>query len=146
MAELLFDSLSASGIVKRGMGSAQESFTHLTHTSMAHIVTMPTDTVVTRTAPSIGAQIVWFIAGIVEILLGLRFLLRLFGANPLATFSGFIYDLSAPLVQPFFSVFRTSVVAARTLEWPTLLAMLVHWLVAYLIVRLISALSSPTTP
>jgi uncharacterized protein YggT (Ycf19 family) len=40
-----------------------------------------------------------------EVLLGLRFLLRLTAANPDNTFAGFIYALSEPFVRPFSTLF-----------------------------------------
>lgn len=83
-----------------------------------------------------GASIVWYLLGIVEVILGLRFLLRAFGANPAAGFTDFIYRASAPLVDPFFNVIRATRVETGILEWSSLLAMAVYWLLAWAIVRL----------
>ncbi|MBD0337257.1 MAG: YggT family protein, partial [Cyanobacteria bacterium Co-bin13] len=41
-----------------------------------------------------------YLVGALQILLGLRFLLRLSAANPDNTFAGFIYSLSQPFVAP----------------------------------------------
>jgi len=83
-----------------------------------------------------GSSIVWYLLGIVEILLGLRFILRLFGANPAAGFTDFIYQASRPLVDPFFNVMSASRASTGVIEWSTLLAMAIYWLVAWAIVRL----------
>ena len=92
------------------------------------------------------ARVIWFILGIVLALLGLRFLLRLFGANPAAAFTEFIYSLTAPLVDPFANVIASTGVAPGVLEWSTLLAMAVYWLVAYGIIKLATmAQSRPAT-
>lgn len=48
--------------------------------------------------------IISFIFGVIELLVGLRFLLLILGANPLSTFVNWIYNTSAPLVEPFAGV------------------------------------------
>ncbi|HYC79744.1 MAG TPA: hypothetical protein VEC17_01835, partial [Candidatus Binatia bacterium] len=53
-----------------------------------------------------ATQVVWYITGIVETLLGLRFLLRLIGANPAAGFVDAVYTLTQPLVAPFNNIVR----------------------------------------
>lgn len=83
-----------------------------------------------------GTQIVWYILGLLEALLVFRFVLKLLAANPSAGFSSFIYNVSYPLAAPFLTVFRVSRVEGNVLEWTTLLAMLVYWLIAWGIVKL----------
>jgi hypothetical protein len=83
-----------------------------------------------------GTQFVWYILWIVEALLGVRFLLKLLGANPAAEFTRIIYSLSEIFVSPFYAVFPRSSVAGSIFEWTTLLAMLVYWLIALAVVRL----------
>ncbi len=100
-------------------------------------------TVYTATAPSTrplyrGTQIVWYILGLVEVLLAFRFVLRLLAANPNAGFSSFIYTLSYPFAAPFLAVFNTTRIAGSAFEWTTLLAMAVYWLLAIGIVRLLT--------
>lgn len=89
-----------------------------------------------------GIQIVWYILGILQTLLIVRFLLRLFGANPVADFTNFIYTLSAPFVSPFINVFPATVIDEGAVEWGTILAMLVYGLIAAGIVKLL-AMSRP---
>ena len=88
------------------------------------------------------ARVVWYVLGIINTLLGLRFLLRLFGANPAAAFTDFIYAVTSPLVSPFRNVIPATGIGSGVVEWSTLLAMLVYWLLAYAIVRLF-AVSRP---
>src|ERR1700685_1600186 len=83
-----------------------------------------------------GVQIVWYILGILEVLLAFRFFLKLAGANPAAGFSSFIFDFSYPFAAPFLSVFNITQVDGKVFEWTTLLAMVVYWIVAYGISRL----------
>ena len=87
-----------------------------------------------------GTQVVWYILGIIEALLGFRFILRLIAANPAAGFTDFIYTVTQPLVQPFNNIVRVARVegnsATSVIDWNILIAMAVYWLLAWAIVRL----------
>lgn len=83
-----------------------------------------------------GAQTVWYILGVLEALLAFRFVLKLLAANPNAGFSSFIYGVTYPFVAPFLAVFKVSRVEGNVLEWTTLLAMFVYWLIAWAIIKL----------
>ncbi len=93
-----------------------------------------------------GTQIVWYILGALEVLLAFRFALKLFGANPDAGFSSFIYSLSYPFAMPFLSVFGRTQVSGSIVEWTTLLAMLVYWLVALGILKALVMSKAVSTP
>ncbi len=83
-----------------------------------------------------GTQVVWYIFGILEAFLAFRLVLKVLGANPDAGFSNLIYSVTYPFVAPFQSVFNTMIGNGSILEWTTLLAMLVYWLLAEAIIRL----------
>ncbi len=93
-----------------------------------------------------GTQVVWYVLGVVQVLLAFRFTLRLMGANPEAGFTSFIYSITRPLTAPFSAVFPATSVETSTLEWSTLLAMIVYWLVAMGIVRIFFLGKSVSTP
>lgn len=93
-----------------------------------------------------GTQAVWYIAGILEVLLAFRFLLKLLAANPNAGFSSFIYNITYFFVSPFISVFGKTQVLGSIFEWITLLAMLVYALIAFGILKLILMSKSVSTP
>lgn len=93
-----------------------------------------------------GTQLVWYLLYYVEIILILRFALKLLAANPQAGFTGFIYGLTNFLVAPFLSVFRITQVSGSIFEWTTLLAMLIYWLIAWGIVRLLLIGKTVSTP
>lgn len=104
-------------------------------------------TISPRTKPLYrGTQVVWYILGIVEVLLGFRFLLKLLAANPDAGFSNFIYSITYPFAAPFLNVFRIPRVEGSVLEWTTLLAMLVYWLIAWAIIKLFIMGKPVSTP
>ncbi|MFA5714284.1 MAG: YggT family protein [Candidatus Paceibacterota bacterium] len=93
-----------------------------------------------------GTQVVWYLLSFVEVILVLRFALKLFGANPGAGFVSFIYAITTILVAPFLSVFRITQVMGSVFEWTTLLAMLIYWLVALAIIKLLLISKTVSTP
>lgn len=85
----------------------------------------------------LGERIVWFVAGILLVLLSFRFVLALLGANPANAFANFIYTVSHPFVAPFFSLFGYRLQYGVTrVEVYTLVAMAVYAVVAYFIGRI----------
>jgi hypothetical protein len=74
-----------------------------------------------------------------EGLLGIRFLLRAYGANP-SSFVGFINDVSWAFLRPFASVFSNRSWSQGVLEISTLVAMAFYLLLFGLIGMLITAL------
>lgn len=93
-----------------------------------------------------GTQIVWYLLGLLEVLLAFRFVLKLMAANPGAGFSSFIYAVTWPFTAPFLAVFKRTTVSGSILEWTTLLAMLVYWLIALAIVKLFLMSKTVSTP
>lgn len=84
-----------------------------------------------------GTQIVWYLLMLIEAFLLLRFILRLLQANPGAGFTDFVYGVSGIFTAPFEAVFRNARVEGSVFEWTTLLAMLIYWLVALAITKLL---------
>ncbi len=93
-----------------------------------------------------GTQIVWYIVGILEVLLAFRFVLKLLGANPAAGFTDFIYKVTHVFAAPFLNVFKITRVEGSIFEWTTLLAMLVYWLIAWGIIKIFLMSKSVSTP
>lgn len=83
-------------------------------------------------------RIVWYAFSLLESLLLLRFVLRLLGANPEAGFTQLVYGLTAVPLAPFTYVFSNDVIGQAAIEWSTLLAMVVYFLIAKAIVQLIT--------
>lgn len=113
-----------------------------------HILSMDSSYTSSSTKPLFrGTQVVWYILGLIEVLLAFRFILKLLGANPFAGFSSFIYGITYVFAAPFLSVFRSSrVVEGSVFEWTTLLAMLVYWVVAMGIIQLFMMGRTVSTP
>ena len=81
---------------------------------------------------------------IVESFLGLRFLLKLFGANSENGFVSWIYDMSAELLQPFRGIFPNAEFDNNfVFEFSTLFAMLMYAVAGMLVIALVDALITP---
>lgn len=93
-----------------------------------------------------GTQIVWYILGLIEALLLIRIVLKLLGANPSAGFSSFIYGATHIFTAPFLNVFGSTNISGSIFEWPTLLAMLVYWVIAIGIIKLFLIGKTVSTP
>lgn len=84
-----------------------------------------------------------FLTAALGVLLFLRVLLRLFGANPDNTFAQVIYSLSNPFVAPLNNLFGTPAFGkSQALEINTLVAIAAYAILAYLVGRLIWLLGS----
>ena len=93
----------------------------------------------TEHGQNVAERIVWFVAGILLVLLGFRFVLSLLGANTTNGFANFIYSTSHPFVSPFFSLFsyKTNYGVSK-FEIYTLVAMLVYAVIAWGIAKLVT--------
>src|SRR5215472_14547579 len=85
---------------------------------------------------------VWFVACVVDVFVGLRFLLKLLGASSQSEFVALVYTISAPLVAPFRGTFPNAGNGVFVLEPAALVALAIYPLVAAGIVRLIRILAS----
>lgn len=90
------------------------------------------------------AGIIYAITGFIELLIALRFIFRLAGANPLSPFVNWIYDWSTPFVTPFAGIFGQNatitgqgVVVPSVFDWTALIALVVYGLVGGIIARLL---------
>jgi len=80
------------------------------------------------------ARAISYLVGALEVLLILRFLLRLFGANTDNMFASFIYNLSEPFIAPFSTLFISPVTGggANIFDVNVLIAMIVYAILGWL--------------
>jgi hypothetical protein len=90
-------------------------------------------------------QVIWYILGLVEVLLGFRVVLKALGANPFTGFTSFIYSLTTPLAVPFSGILTASVTGNSIIEWSTIIAAIVYLCVAWGLVYLLE-LIYPISP
>lgn len=91
-------------------------------------------------------SVTYFILGVLEVLLLLRLLLRLLGANEASGFVTFIYSLTHIFVGPFNGIFNDQALGRSVFETSTLIAMIVYALLAWGIVSLGRVIFAPTNP
>jgi hypothetical protein len=91
-------------------------------------------------------QLLWFACGVLELFLAARVGLRLVGANPEAGFVRFVYAVTQPLAGPFLGMVPNAAGArGATLEVPTLIAMVVYFVVFLLLTLFLRVLISRPT-
>jgi hypothetical protein len=90
---------------------------------------------------TVMARVVWFVFGAIEVLLAIRFVLAMLGANVEAGFVKFVYGMTGVFMAPFNAIFSTDKVAGATFEWSALIAIAVYALVAWGLVALIGVVS-----
>lgn len=90
-------------------------------------------------------QIVWYVLGVIELLLGFRFILKMLAANPASGFTSLVYATSDTLVAPFRGIFKAAVSEGSVLEWSTIIAAIVYAVIAYGLVQLVQ-LVKPAMP
>src|ERR1700694_4498662 len=82
-------------------------------------------------------QVVWWIVGFVDVILAIRFILKLLGGSTVSGFVTFMYDITQPLVAPFHGIFNTTVQGRSILEPESLVAIAIYSLIGWGIVSLI---------
>ena len=94
--------------------------------------------VIPERRPSILEQLVRLVAIVLDVLLAIRFVLALLGANVGNAFVNFIFRTTDWLVAPFRTVFHMPATGVGGyFDWAALIAILVVSLVAALILRLL---------
>ncbi|HEY4035963.1 MAG TPA: hypothetical protein VGL94_18555 [Ktedonobacteraceae bacterium] len=77
-------------------------------------------------------KLAYFVVGVLEVILLMRFAFRLMGANQESIFVMFLYNLSHVFVYPFSGIFDDPVLGSSSVfEVSTLIAMLVYALIAW---------------
>jgi hypothetical protein len=88
-------------------------------------------------------QVLYFIFGVINVLLLMRFVLLLLGANEASPFVNLIYGLSRVFVLPFRGIFAEPTLGASVFEWAALVGIVVYSLVAYGLARLVELIYAP---
>jgi uncharacterized protein YggT (Ycf19 family) len=90
-----------------------------------------------------AAAVVAFIVGVIDVLIAVRFFLKLLGASTQSSFVNFLYGVSAPLVAPFHGIFPNSGSGANIFESGSLVALVVYALIGWGVVVLIRIVTAP---
>lgn len=88
-------------------------------------------------------SVIEFVISVIVGLLGLRFVLKLFGANEGVSFVRWIYEVSQPLLSPFRGIFSiSSVEQGSYLEWSTVFAIIIYLILGYFLTWLVKILQN----
>jgi uncharacterized protein YggT (Ycf19 family) len=83
------------------------------------------------------------VVGLVEFILGMRILLKLFDASASAPFTNWIYETSSPLIAPFRGMFpHPALDGVFVIEFSTIFALIFYALVGYFLVELVEFVST----
>lgn len=85
---------------------------------------------------------VWYVVGIIDLLLLLRILFHLFGARAVG-FTNFLYGFSGFFVAPFRGIFPSPKVEGSYFDTAALTAIVVYALLGWVIARLIDLATRP---
>lgn len=89
--------------------------------------------------------VIYFLLGILEVLLAFRLVFKLTGASVTSAFVSLIYGLTGIFILPFEGIFRRGfaqgVETTAVLEPATIVAMIVYAMIAWGIVKLVHVLS-----
>jgi hypothetical protein len=90
-------------------------------------------------------RVVYFVLGVLEVIMALRFIFRLLGANPDSDFVMVLYNLSLVFVAPFNGIFNDQAIGRTSVfEVSTLIAMLIYALIAWGLVALSRVILTPS--
>ena len=81
---------------------------------------------------------IYLVLAVVDVLIAIRFVLKLLAANPDAGFARLVYGLTAPLVAPFVGLLGNPASSTgNQFEMTSLAAIAVYALVAWLLTRIV---------
>jgi hypothetical protein len=109
-------------------------------------VSVPSDAARRGAGVTRAKQVIYFIFGAIGMLLVLRFVLLLLGANEVSPFVTLIYSLSRTLILPFRGIFAEPDLGASVIEWSALVGIVVYSLVAYGLARIVELIYAPVHP
>jgi YGGT family len=109
-------------------------------------VSVPSDATRRGTNVTRIKQVVYFIFGAINVLLLIRFILLLLGANDTSPFVNLIYGMSRAFVMPFSGIFPEPTLGGSVFEWATLVGIVVYSLLGYGIARIVELVYAPVHP
>ena len=109
-------------------------------------VSVPSDAARRSAGVTRTNQVIYFIFGAINVLLVMRFVLLLLGANEVSPFVNLIYSLSRAFVLPFRGIFAEPDLGTSVIEWAALVGIVVYSLVAYGLARIVELIYAPVHP
>ncbi|HVA25132.1 MAG TPA: hypothetical protein VMW62_12160 [Chloroflexota bacterium] len=85
-------------------------------------------------------RIVYYVFGVIQAFILIRFILKVLAANPSSPFTQIIYNVSWVFVFPFNGVVPNYTAGATVFEWFSLIALVVYALISVALAKLIGLL------
>jgi uncharacterized protein YggT (Ycf19 family) len=85
-------------------------------------------------------QMIWLLLGLLEALLGLRFIFKLIAVNAANPFAALLYKVSDFFVAPFASLAKAPAAGGMVFEVSTILAIIIYLLIGWAIERIVYVL------
>ena len=82
-------------------------------------------------------QIIVLVFGILEVIIGLRVVLKLVGANPGSPIVALIYSITTPFLAPFLGLIGSPTIGNMVLEASSMFAITIYALIALVLEKLI---------
>ena len=79
-----------------------------------------------------------FVFGIIEFLLVLRFIFRFFEVGSGSSFVAWVYETTASLVSPFVGIVPNLKLGGFSIDFSTLIALIVYAFISYILLELFS--------
>lgn len=89
-----------------------------------------------------GNAWIWYVVGVIDLLLLLRILFHLFGARTVG-FTDFLYGLTSPFVAPFRGIFANPRVEGSYFDMAAFTAIIVYIILGWIISGLINLATRP---
>jgi YGGT family len=132
------DNVASDGTVYSGPRVADVNSNGPARTTAHQTETFTGDPYAARRGLPVTVQnFIYLLFGILEGLLGIRFVLGLFGANPAAGFAQFVYGVTGPFIAPFAGLFGQPRFEGSVFEFNSLVAILVYALIAWVLVKIV---------
>jgi uncharacterized protein YggT (Ycf19 family) len=82
-------------------------------------------------------QAIYLLFGFIEILIGIRLILKMLGANPASPFAASLYAITSPFLAPFAGIFPRLQYPGGIFEPEAVLAIVMLMLLAWLLTRVV---------
>lgn len=81
---------------------------------------------------------------LVELIISLRIILKLFGASETAPFVQWVYETSGPLLEPFIGMFPSpNISGGFVIEFSALFGLMVYAFIGYILLEIVATLMRP---
>lgn len=124
----------------------QQQTTEVENTTIDEGATQVTQQTVTSKTSAHGRTVlirtVWFVVEVIVVLLLIRVVLYLLGANQGSPFVDFLYAISAPFAAPFYGIFKQPEYGKFVFDTASVVGAIVYGIIGWIVTQLFTLTSS----